>query len=285
MDRPRSSDNVRGFRPKRSLAQHFLVDQRMIHEIVSRADFRPSDQVIEIGPGRGALTFPLAGRVDKIIAIEKDVYLVRSLRQKLSRKGIKNVILFNRDILEWDFHELNCPVLSRLMVIGNLPYNISTPFLYRLIEGRACIDRAVLMFQAEVGRRLTASPGTKAYGAITVLLQYHARATSLLEVPRRAFYPEPKVDSIVVDLDFERPREEPPVDEARFRKVVKAAFAYRRKTLLNSLRGAFPGLDQATIMEAIVKCGVDPERRAETLDMGEFIRLASSLELTTGKHQ
>ena len=276
-----STGKTRGFRPKKSLGQHFLFDPRVVQKIITCARFRASDRVLEIGPGQGALTLPLARLVGKVIAVEKDSQLISLLKKKLSRAGIGNVTFINNDILKWDFREISLSSSSRVKVIGNLPYNISTPFLDKLIENRACVDRAVLMFQLEVAKRLTAPPGNRTYGAMTVLVQYHAHATGLLEVSKNAFFPKPKVDSMLLELDFERPHTKHARDEACFRKVVKGAFAHRRKTLLNSLKGVYPFMDRELLLGGIRKCGIDPGTRAETLGIDEFICLASALELAS----
>ncbi len=264
------------FRKKR-LGQHFLADQKIIHEIVEHAGFRKTDVVLEIGPGKGALTLPLARSVGHIVGVEKDGQMVAMLRDKLSRAGITNVTLINMDILKWDFHEIKVPDSTRLQVIGNLPYNISSPFLEKLTENRDLVEKAVLMFQSEVAQRLTASPGGKVYGAITLLIQYYAHARILLKAPKEAFFPRPKVDSMVIELDFQRPYPKRAADEERFRALVRGAFAYRRKTLLNSLDRSRPHLDRRALLEGMEQCGIDPQRRAETLDMDEFLRLASVL--------
>lgn len=269
--------NTSGFRPKKSLGQHFLHDLRIIHRIVTCAGFRDSDLVVEIGPGKGALTMPLARSVGHVVAIEKDIRLINLLNKKLKRENIDNVTLVNRDILKWDFREIKLPLSTRIGVIGNLPYNISTPFLEKLIDNRAFIDRAVLMFQLEIGKRLTSSPGTKTYGAMTVLVQYHAHATGLLEVSNESFSPKPKVDSMVLALDFQKPHPRRAVNEDNFRQVVRGAFSHRRKTLVNSLKHFYPLLDRDIILRGIEDCGIEPGTRAETLTIDDFINLAEAL--------
>jgi 16S rRNA (adenine1518-N6/adenine1519-N6)-dimethyltransferase len=256
-----------------------LHDPEIIRKIIASAGFGASDLVLEIGPGRGALTFPLARSVGQVVGVEKDAQLVSSLKKNLSRKGIVNVTLISHDILKWDFREICLSPFSKIKVIGNLPYNISTPFLDKLIENRAFISKAVLMFQLEIAKRLTALPGGKTYGALSVLVQYFARATSLLEVTKDSFFPKPKVDSMVLELDFERPYPKTATDETGFRNVVKGAFAHRRKTLLNSLKGVYPYIDREMLKEEIKACGIDPGRRAETLEIDEFLCLASVLDL------
>jgi len=282
LTRNRSSEAASGFLPKKSLGQHFLRDPQIIHQIIACARFQVSDLVLEVGPGQGALTLPLARSVGHVFGVEKDKQLIRLLKKKLSREGIPNVTLINRDILEWDFREIDLSPSTGIKVIGNLPYNISTPFLGKLIDNRTRVSRAVLMFQLEIGKRLTALPGNKAYGAMTVLVQYHACTTGLLEVSKNAFFPKPKVDSMILEMDFERPHPKRAVDEAVFRKVVKGAFAHRRKTLLNSLKAFYPFLDREMLLRKIQQCGIDPGRRAETLEIDEFLYLASAIKLTEG---
>lgn len=268
------------FSPKKSLGQHFLVDPWFIHALISNAAFQTSDLILEIGPGLGALTIPIARSVRHVVAVEKDEALIDLLNDKLSRAGITNVTLINEDILTFDINGIKEPSSSKIQVIGNLPYNISSPFLEKLLENRNLIRKAVLMFQSEVARRLSASPGTKAYGALSVLVQYYALTTVLLEVPRGAFYPRPRVDSTVLELDFEQPYPRRAEHEDSFRKVVKGAFVHRRKTLINSLKGLYPSWDRDTLLQGMRNCGIDPGRRAETLHMDEFLCLSSVLKLT-----
>ena len=277
MERSRSLGRRPEPRPRKSLGQHFLNDPGIINKIISRARFLESDFVLEIGPGRGALTLPLARAVGHVAAVEKDTELIRFLDKKLQRAGISNVTLVNHDILLWDFNEIKAFCTGKIKVIGNLPYNISSPLLEKIIENRELISRAVLMFQSEVARRLTASPGGKAYGAMTLLVRYHAFLKVLLEVPRHAFYPKPKVDSTVLWLDFERPYPRSACREEYFRKVVKGAFAHRRKTLLNSMSTSDSFGNREILVSAFEKCGIDSGRRAETLDMEEFLCLADVL--------
>jgi len=265
------------FYPRKRLGQHFLADAAVPHNIIRSGGFQPSDVLLEIGPGQGALTFPLSRTVSRIVAVEKDARLVDFLQNRLSAEGISNVTLVCHDILSFDIETLPFPRSGKIQVIGNLPYNISSPVLKKLIKVRRRLTRAVLMFQLEVAERLTALPCSKGYGALTLLIRYHARPTCLLKVPGSAFYPVPKVDSMVVELDFERPYPSHGVGEDAFRKVVKGAFAYRRKTLLNSLKGTLPDVTPALLLKGIKACGIDPARRAETLTMDEFLTLASTL--------
>ena len=266
-----------GFLPKKRLGQHFLKDKEVVREIIDKAKFGPSDQVLEIGAGLGALTLPLASSVHQIIAIEKDPRLADALRKRLSLDDINNVSLINEDVLKLDFKRIPHLPEKKLKVIGNLPYNISSPFLEKLVENRNMVSRAILMFQFELASRLVATPGNRDFGAMTVLIQYHAHLSSLLNVPKEAFHPRPKVDSMVLEFDFERPYPRQVEDEAKFKIVVKGAFAHRRKTLLNSLKRTFSSPSSEEILVALEKCDLDPRTRAESLDIDDFLCLASRL--------
>jgi 16S rRNA (adenine1518-N6/adenine1519-N6)-dimethyltransferase len=267
-------------RPRKSLGQHYLIDRGIIRRIIAGAGFDSSKPVVEVGPGRGALTLPLARKVNRLLAVEKDAHLAQELQEKLSESGISNVEVINADILHWPLEQALSASAAKLQVIGNLPYNISAPFLEKLITNRQIITRAVLMFQLEVARRLTASPGNKAYGSLSVLVQYHARVKSLLQVSRGTFYPPPKVDSMLVELDFERPYPRRAVRERNFKRVVRGSFAYRRKTLLNALRGSFPDDDPQVFKRTLEHCGISSRSRAEDLDIEAFLRLSEQIKLT-----
>jgi 16S rRNA (adenine1518-N6/adenine1519-N6)-dimethyltransferase len=272
--KPLSSRRSGLFRPKKSLGQHFLRDPLIIERILAAAKFDRSSTVLEIGSGFGALTFPLASLVQHVIAVEKDGTLAEKLRASLSREGIGNVTLIHEDILKLDLARLS---EEQIEVIGNIPYNISSPLIEQLIRNREHISRAILTLQHELAARLTASPGNKQYGALTVLIQYHAHLSPLLEVARQAFYPKPKVSSTVVQFEFSRPYPRRVHPEDFFRKVVRAAFAHRRKTLINSLRGTFPSWDVQSLLQAMEHCAIDPQRRAETLCIDDFINLSEAL--------
>ncbi len=266
-----------GFRPKKSLGQHFLKDKEIVREIINKARFDPADRVLEIGPGLGALTPLLAKGVHHVIAVEKDSRLTDMLNKRLSAEKIENVHLINEDILKLDFSRIPSLHGRKVGVIGNLPYNISSPILEKLVENRHMVNRAVLMLQSELAGRLIANPGTKAFGAMTVFIQYDARVSPLLHVPKEAFHPRPKVDSMVLEMDFQRPYPERTEDDVKFRTVVKGAFAQKRKTLLNSLKNTLVSYSREEILAALERCDIDPKRRAETLTIEDFLRLTSAL--------
>jgi len=265
-------------RPNKRLGQHFLRDRSIIHEMLERSGFLESDSVLEIGPGLGALTIPLAGRVSRVIAVEKDDRLAETLGQRLSQGNISNVTLINDDILKTDIEKAIGQAGGRIKAIGNLPYNISSPFLERMFRHRHIFSYAVLMFQYEFAERLLAAPGGRDYGALTVLIRYDAEVSPLIHVSRESFYPKPKVGSMVVKVDMERPHPRRAEDDRLFTMVVKGAFAHRRKTILNSLGGTLSDYDNLEIREALNGCNIDPMRRAETLDIDEFITLADRLK-------
>lgn len=265
------------FRPKKGLGQHFLKDHEVIREMLARAGFKKGDQVLEIGPGLGALTFLLAGAVREVVAVEKDPLLSRRLRQRLDRENIQNVHLITADILGVDFGDRGLFKGQKMGVVGNLPYNISSPILEKLIQNRKSVYRAVLMFQAEFARRVSASPGGKDYGAMSVLIQYFTHVAPLLEVPREAFVPRPKVDSMVLELDFQRPYPRRAQDEESFKRTVRGAFSQRRKTILNALGGSLTHLGRGEILDALRRCGIDPGKRAESLNIDDFLCLNIAL--------
>ena len=200
-----SSEADRPFRPKKRLGQNFLVDPLINEKIISLSGFAPEDAVLEIGPGKGALTLPLAERVKHVLAVEKDAQLVDWLTERLNKAGLNNVTLLHGDILKLDWRSLREHFEDRMSVIGNLPYNIASPILEKMCQNPQWMGRAVLMFQKEVAQRLIAASGNKAYGALTLLVRYHAKVLPLLKVQKGSFFPVPKVDSMVVALDFGTP--------------------------------------------------------------------------------
>lgn len=256
-------------RPKKALGQNFLTDRNIINKILTAADLQPKDQVLEVGPGRGALTNLLSERVGKLVCVEFDHELAEILRKQYKDKA--QVLIHEQDILKTDFTELLGDTTESFKLVANLPYNISTPVLFRFLEERHRFSRLVLMLQKEVGERLAAPAGSKNYGIITVLLGLWFEIKREFVVPASCFYPAPKVDSVVISLV---PREKPLAlveDEQLFKQVVKAGFAQRRKTLHNCLKAA--GLPVA----ALEASGIDGKRRGETLSIIEFAELTRKL--------
>lgn len=266
-----------GFSKK--LGQHFLSDDSVLEEIAESAGLCEEDYVIEIGPGIGVLTSECAIRAGFLSAIEIDGKLIPILKETLSR--FTNIEIIHQDILKVNLHELiNKRIqekqLEHVKIVGNLPYYITTPIIMKLLEERVEAESITIMMQKEVAQRLMAEPGSKAYGAITVAVQYYSTLTEVLQVPKEAFIPPPKVDSTVLRL---MPRKEPPVilkNEPIFFEVIKASFGQRRKTLLNSLTG-YQNLSKEETKGLLESVGIDPGRRAETLSMQEFADLANAL--------
>lgn len=251
-------------RARRRFGQHFLHDPGVIARIVAAIDPRPGQRIVEIGPGTGALTLPLLARCGRLDVIEIDRDLARELPRRAAGAG--ELVVHQADALEFDFRALRASG-PPLRLCGNLPYNISTPLLFRLLEAREAIADMHFMLQKEVVERMVARPGGKEYGRLTVMLAAACRAESLFRVGRGAFQPPPGVDSAVVRLVPHAAPPFPLADPQRFARLVAAAFQMRRKTLRNSLRGL---LDAS----AFAAAGIDAGRRPETLSPEEFARLA-----------
>jgi len=264
-------------RAKKRLGQCFLVNKSIAEKIVRALNVSTSDTVLEIGPGLGALTVPLARNAGQVIAVEKDEVLFSELSRKLFEENITNVTLIQEDIIRLKLDDLKKFFHNKIIAVGNLPYNISSPLVAKLIIHHHCMDRAVFTFQREFAERLISEPGKKSYGAITVALRYRARPTRLFKVSSGSFSPRPKVESMVVELDFGQPRPRQPVSDEKLRRIVKPAFLHRRKTLINALLGAPEKWPKQAILKALDSCGIDPNRRGETLSMDEFICLAQAL--------
>lgn len=266
-----------GFKLSKSLGQNFLTDKNIIDRIVESAEIGPDDLVIEIGPGIGVITREASEAAKKVIAVEIDKNLIPILEETLG--DCDNVEIINRDILKTDVNELirNCKeCFSGVKIIGNLPYYITTPIIMKLLEDEVKADSITIMMQKEVADRIKAMPGTKAYGALSVAVQYYCTVEAVVNVPKDVFVPQPKVDSTVLRLSI---REEKPVELADrdvFFRCVKAGFGQRRKTLLNSLMGV-ENITKEGVKQALEAAGIDPSRRAETLDLEEFARLSNEV--------
>ena len=257
-------------RPRKRLGQHFLIDPNITRKILKAAALSPEDVVFEIGPGRGALTQVLCERVSKVIAVELDRHLFDYLSQICAQHD--HLELLHGDALDFPYDTL--PVGT--VVISNLPYYMATPLLFRLLQERDRIDRMVLMLQREVAERMIAEPGSRDYGLLSVVTQYQTKPRKAFVVPASCFRPVPQVDSAVVCLTGRTARN--PTDarfDDVFMKVVRDAFAHRRKTLINSCREE--RWEEPVIRRALERTRIDPRRRAETLTVREFISLAHAV--------
>ncbi|HUK55819.1 MAG TPA: 16S rRNA (adenine(1518)-N(6)/adenine(1519)-N(6))-dimethyltransferase RsmA [Nitrospiria bacterium] len=255
---------------RKALGQHFLHDRNIVRKILALADLRPGESVIEIGPGRGILTRALADTGAAVYAIEID----RSLYEPLQKAFASDIRIIHADALTYAYEDLPAP----FAVVANLPYAVSTPLLFRLLELRSRVSRMVLMLQLEVARRITAAPGTKDYSPLSVGAQFYADPRLEFVVPRGCFRPPPRVDSAVVSLRV-RPAPRAAVkDEAFFFRVVRGGFAHRRKSLRNALKDAgFTNEAVERALPAVSNTSQNPQRRAETLSIEEFARLADAL--------
>jgi len=260
-------------KPKKNMGQNFLSDPSTAETIISRAHLASTDVVVEIGAGLGAITIVLARVVKKVYAVEKDRQLIELLKTELLANRISNCEIIAKNILLMDLNAITHTTGSKITIVGNLPYGISSQILIKLIQSRRVIDRAILMFQKELAQRITAQPGSKDYGRITAMLRYCADIRVLENIKASVFYPPPKVDSTVIETRFKSTAMYGPHNETMLFAVIKAAFGNRRKTLKNALTASRLGIESQTILEALKSAGIDPARRAETLEPAEFVSL------------
>jgi 16S rRNA (adenine1518-N6/adenine1519-N6)-dimethyltransferase len=265
--------------PKKRFGQHFLSDKRILGRIVGLAGVSKGDHVLEIGPGRGSLTRALIHAGALVTAIEIDRDLSELLKEEFPDRDALTIVA--GDALKLSFSELAKEGKARFKMVSNLPYNISGPMLAKLIRERHAFTKAVLMLQKEVADRAAAVPGTKEYGALSVIIQAYAKVKKEFQVPRGAFYPPPKVTSTVVTIDLLAGPEIGIEDEGYFLKTVKAAFAQRRKTILNSISSAM-GIDREAVNKALSECGIGPGARAESLTVRALGLFAHSLKRAAG---
>lgn len=279
-----------GFRRADSLGQNFLVDRNIIEKIIDAAELTEGTLVIEIGPGMGALTQIAAEKAGKVIAVEIDRHLIPVLGEVVGH--LDNVEIINQDILKTDINELiesekknfatSDHEIDKVVILGNLPYYITTPIIMGILEGDTKMDTMVIMMQNEVAERIVAEPGGKTYGALSIACQFFCETNYVTTVPRTVFQPQPKVDSAVLRLDkrTELPWEIGAGGRKLFFEVVRAGFNRRRKTLLNALTAL--GIDKTELRSILDEAGVEPSRRAETLSIQEFANVANAIGIQRG---
>lgn len=255
-------------RHRKRFGQHFLHDRAVISRIIDAFAPQAGDTVVEIGPGAGVLTQPLADKVARLFAIEIDRDLAANLKTDFADNN--NVDVHQGDALKFDYCALTSKKQS-LRIIGNLPYNISTPLIFHLFDQAHCVQDMLFMLQKEVVDRICAAPNNKDYGRLSVMAQWHCEVKRLFTVSAGAFTPPPKVESAMVRLLPLRQTQLPLDDYARFSRLVQAAFSQRRKTLRNSIK-------EFVSADAIESVEVDPTRRAETLSVAEFVSLSNTLK-------
>lgn len=265
---------------KKSLGQNFLTDINILNKIVVAADVTEADDVIEIGPGIGALTEQLAKRAHQVMALEIDDRLIPVLKDTLA--PYDNVTIVHQDVLKADLKALiaqNFDGKHNLKIVANLPYYITTPIILHLLDTKIDFEKIVVMMQKEVADRLAATPGNKDYGSLTVAVQYEMDADIAFIVPKTVFIPQPKIDSAIIVLEKKDSQPYQPADEEFFKKMVKGIFLHRRKSLWNNLQGLY-GKDPATkekMQVALQKAGIEPGIRAEKLSIAQMVDLADAL--------
>ena len=266
------------FQLSRSLGQNFITDRSIIERIVEGAGVGENDLVIEIGPGIGVLTAEAAEAAARVIAVEIDSKLIPILSETLAEYD--NIKVINQDILKTDVNKIieeekaAGNFTGAFRIIGNLPYYITTPIIMGLLESGVKADSITVMMQKEVADRIKASPGSKTYGAISAAVQYYCIVEQIASVPKEVFVPRPKVDSAVLNLHIRKEKPVELTDEKMFFACIRSGFGQRRKTLLNSLTGT-AGLSKEDIRNILSTAGIDPVRRAETLNMEEFAAIAN----------
>jgi len=264
-----------GLFPKKRLGQHFLVDSNILNKVIRTAQVERGDLVLEVGPGLGEMTLALAQHAKKVIAVEIDSKLVDILKQKV--RNVSNVEVVQRDILKMDFSPFLRKEGHPIKVVANLPYQISTPLIFRFIEFKEAFSTFTLMLQKEVAERMVAPPGGKEYGPLSIFVQIFLDVSIRFFIKPSAFFPPPKVESAVVHMSF---KEKPVVklgDEEWFKKIVKGCFGYRRKTLMNALKHSRLPFPQS-IESRMKKIGIDPQKRPETLTIQDLVHLAEALK-------
>ena len=263
-------------RPKKRLGQHFVVNSKILQRTIESASLGPEDIVVEIGAGLGSLTVPMAQRVKKVYAIEVDPRLAHELRNQLAANDSVEVI--QADALQVDFAPWYEQWQRKMKVVANLPYEISSPMIFRLFQERNYFSLFVLMLQLEVAKRVVARPGTKDYGPLSLWSQLYTRARIAFSVHPQAFYPPPQVESAVVRFEILPQPSVVVEDEKILQQVIRSAFTYRRKTLVNALRlGEFAHLPAEKIREALQSVSISPESRGEALSLEQFRDLSRTL--------
>lgn len=270
-----------GFQFKKSLGQNFLTEPNILRKIVETAQIDKQTNVIEVGPGIGALTEQLALHANKVLAYEIDDRLIPVLADTLHR--YPNVHVIHQDVLKANLiatTQENFPEAFPIKVVANLPYYITTPIMMHFLESELDVSEMVVMMQKEVADRISAAPGTKAYGSLTIAVQYYMEASIAFIVPKTVFIPQPNVDSAILKLTK---RDKPAVDvidEKEFFKLTKASFQSRRKTLWNNLQQTYGKTDEVKtwLSNSLETAGIDPSRRGETLSLAEFAALSNAMQ-------
>jgi len=259
----------------KEMGQNFLANPGTAAMIVEKIGLAGDTHVLEIGPGLGALTIPIAKACCHVTAVEKDARLIPLLQQELDNQNLKNVTIVHKNILRLDINELAKD--EKMVVIGNLPYNISSQILFKLVEERRCIKTAFLMFQKELAKRIIAPPGKRDYSRLSAVVQYAADVSPVVKIGPASFFPKPDVDSMVLKFKFFETTALHLAQEKMLFNVIKAAFSKRRKSLKNAMTGGEFEFEKGFILQALEQAGIDAKRRAETLTVAEFKSLAQAI--------
>lgn len=268
------------FPPLKALSQNFLRHESLARNLVEKIPLAASDSVVELGAGRGAMTFLLAEKGTRLLAVEIDAGHCAELKEKVKQGVQKNIEVIHSDLLKADWNEWFDWAGGPFTIVGNLPYHISTPILFKIIENRSLLKAAYVMLQKEVAARLLAKPGTKEYGVITILIGYYAGVRSVMNLSPGCFSPKPKVSSTFIELLFRRNLTPLIEDEKLFQWVVHAAFGQRRKQLKNALT-ADSRFQAPLIMEALERNQIDSQSRGEILTIEQFVALSNTLDELT----
>ena len=276
-----TKDVMRRFniRASKKYGQNFIIDEKAIEIILNSANIGDKDRVLEIGPGLGTLTGYLCEKSQKVIAVEIDKQIIEALRVNMS--GYNNFALINEDFLGLDLSTIfsDNNEEEKYKVVANLPYYITSPIISKLLDEKEHIESITLMVQKEVAQRIAAEPGGKDFGILSVAIQYHSIPEIIAVVPASSFLPKPDVDSAIIHLKIRGKPAVVTADEKLFFRIVRASFAQRRKTLLNSLYGSDLKMDKGELDGLLSRCGIDSKRRAETLSLSEFANITNEISL------
>ncbi len=264
----------------KELGQNFLSNPGTAKMIIEKAGISEDAHVLEIGSGLGALTLPLAKKVSHVTAVEKDGRLIPILREVIDNEGLKNIDIIHQDILKIQIKDLLKD--KKLVVIGNLPYNISSQILIKLVEERKYIEKAFLMFQKELGTRILAPPGGREYSRLSAVSQYAAKISFVADIGPSSFFPSPDVYSTILQFKFIQSEDLDESQEKLLFDVIKSAFSKRRKTLKNSMAGGELEYKKEFVLQALALATIDPQRRAETLSVEEFKALSRAIRAISG---
>jgi 16S rRNA (adenine1518-N6/adenine1519-N6)-dimethyltransferase len=284
MNSPKDIISHYRIKPHKRMGQSFLIDSNIIRKIASLAIIEKNDIVVEIGAGIGVLTELLAKNAANLIAVELDYKLVDVLKERFA--GHDNVEIYSGDILKFDFSKILKTENQKITVIGNIPYNISSPLLFHMLSFRKYIGQFLLMLQAEVVQRITARPACKEYGITSIIIQMFADAENIMNVPASCFYPSPKVESSIIRGRFLNNPVVELIDENHFMILVRDSFAQRRKMIINNLKQSklMESFSESRLRDLMISVNINPNRRGETLSVKEFGILSNTFVKNTVRH-